>query len=147
MNEQVRRLSKAACTLDGIYWHIAKCSNVKENLLWLLYALDDGESHTQKQICDEWLFPKTTINTLIKECEKNGYVTLEQVPGKKRDLHICLTKKGRKYAENALRLMYEIEDTAMANVLKECSPTFIDDFEKFTKAFQDAAGKYGTPNV
>ena len=141
MNRDVRRLSKAACALDGIYWYIAKASGVKENLLWLLYALDDEEVHTQKQICEEWLFPKTTINTLIKECQGAGYIDLRPIPGRGRELAICLTDAGRAYTRKALGMMYDIEDAALAEALRDCSPSFIGDFERFVAALHTAAGE------
>ena len=50
-------------------------------MLWLLSALNDGEGHTQKQICWDWGFPKTTVNTLIKELEKGGYLVRKRVRG------------------------------------------------------------------
>ena len=53
-----------------IYYRWGRKVGIKENLLALLYALSDGGHYTQKQICEEWLIPKTTINTLIKELEK-----------------------------------------------------------------------------
>ena len=74
-NESARRLAKAACALDGAYDRLAKRLGITGNLLWLLYILDDGAPHSQKQICEEWLFPKTTVNTLTKECQGAGYIT------------------------------------------------------------------------
>lgn len=49
---------------------------VKGNALALLYALNDGRAHSQKQISEDWLIPKTTINTIVKEFTDIGYVTL-----------------------------------------------------------------------
>lgn len=136
MRDNIRRFAKASCTLDGIYWYIAKKSGIKENLFWLLYALNDDEQHTQKQICEDWQFPKTTINTLIKECETVGYVKLERVPGKKRELAISLTEAGKKFADKSLKLIDEIEELAVTEALEKCAPSFIDDFVKFTEIFQ-----------
>lgn len=137
MKDKIRKFAKASCTLDGIYWYIAKKSGVKENLFWLLYALNDDEQHTQKQICEDWQFPKTTINTLIKECESEGYIKLERVSGKKRELAISLTETGKAYAKKCLKLIDEIESFAVSKALEECSPAFIDDFVKFTAIFQE----------
>ena len=71
MNEEfrdlLRRVSIASIRLDGAYERLSKKMGVKANLLWLLYALDDGKPHSQSKICDEWLFPRTTINTIIRE--------------------------------------------------------------------------------
>ena len=126
-----QRIGKITSTLDGVYWKISKLSGVKENLFWLLYVLDDGEFHSQKQICEDWSFPKTTINTLIKECESDGYITLKNIPGKKRELQICLTEKGLLYAQEVLKPVYEIENKALQETMK-IAPTFIDDFERFS---------------
>ena len=68
----VRRLGMAAVRMDGAYYMCAKKFGVKENMLDLLYALDDGAPHTQKQICGDWLMPKTTVNTSVKELVAAG---------------------------------------------------------------------------
>ncbi|AFQ43788.1 MarR family winged helix-turn-helix transcriptional regulator [Desulfosporosinus meridiei] len=141
-SSDIRRIGKATAALDGIYWNIAKMSGVKENLFWLLYALDDGEFHTQKQICDDWLFPKTTINTLIKECEVDGYVILQAIPGRKRELQICLTDKGQAYAKQVMKSVYEIENKALSAALEKCSPSFIADLELFVGELQTVFENY-----
>lgn len=144
-NNEMRRMVKALCTLDGTYGHMSKASGIKVNLFWLLYVLDDGAFHTQKQICDDWLFSKTTINTLTKECETAGYITLQAIPGKKRELQICLTNAGRAYAKQVMQSVYAIEKKALAAALKKCSPSFIRDFEVFTGELQVAFKKHRRP--
>jgi len=142
MEDYVRRIGKASCAIDGTYSGLSKLSNVKENLFWLLYVLDDGEFYTQKQICEDWLFPKTTINTLIKECEATGYITLRQIPGRRRELQICLTDAGRAYARQTLNNVYEVEQAALAATLKRCSPDFIAGLEIFSEEFHAALEKF-----
>lgn len=138
MCDPARRFGKAMCAIEGTYWSIAKMSGVKENLFWLLYALDDDELHTQKQICDDWMFPKTTVNTLVKECEAAGYITLQAIPGHKRELQICLTDSGKAFAGQILKPVYEIERKAMAEVLEMRSSAFVADFEFFDAALRSA---------
>lgn len=130
--KQVRRIANAICEIDGAYYTLSKEAGVKENLFWLLYSLDDGEFHSQKQICDDWMLPRATVNTLIKECEAAGYVTLKSIPGKKRELQICLTEKGTVYTRKALKDVYEAEENALKETLSQCSPSFISDLELFT---------------
>lgn len=137
-----RRIGKAVCTLDGTYWNISKLSGVKENLFWLLYVLDDGEFHTQKQICDDWKFPRTTINTLTKECETAGYITLRTIPGRKRELQLCLTESGREYARQTLCLVRELEQKVLEATLNKISPTFLDDLELFARELQAVFENY-----
>lgn len=98
--------------IDGFYAEYAKESGVKGNLLWLLYALSDGESHSQREICDSWDLPRSTINTIAKELENDEYIILTQIKGKSRELNIELTKKGKKYADEILKDLFELEKKA-----------------------------------
>ena len=82
---------------------ISRKIGVKENTMILLYALDDGRPHTQKEICEEWLIPKTTLNTIVRECVKSGYLVLQ--PGS-REKEIRLTEQGKAYAASVLNRVY-----------------------------------------
>lgn len=113
--------------IDGIYSEYAKREDVKENLLWILYALNDGNSHSQKEICESWDLPRSTVNTIMKELESDGYVDLIQIKGEKRELEIKLTSKGEEYSSKLLMNLYNIEnetfndlnDLEVLNKLKE----------------------------
>lgn len=131
MRDMLRRLAIAVNNVDEVYCTDMSKIGVKESELWLMYALNDGEDHTQKRICDEWGFPKTTLNTAIKQAESAGYLTLNLIPGKRREMNICLTEKGRRYAEKLLSMVYKAEDKAMEETLKCYSAHFIDAVEYF----------------
>lgn len=85
----------------------------------MLYALNDGNFHTQIEICKDWELPRTTVNTVVKEIERNGYIDLIPIKGKRREMNIVLTNLGKAYAEDVLSELYEIEakvyDTLDAN--------------------------------
>ncbi|MCI8553971.1 MAG: MarR family transcriptional regulator [Clostridiales bacterium] len=128
---EIRRLITAVNVLDGIYYRMARQSGLPENALALLYALDDGEAHTQKQIVEEWLIPKTTINTIVKEYEALGYITLRAVPGSRHERQICLTEQGKRYAGERLAPLYAAEAEAMADTLRQYPSEFISAMEAF----------------
>lgn len=100
---------KALYHVDSFYDEFAKQSNVSSALLWVLYALNDGESHTQIEISTDWELPKTTVNTVIKELEQKGYVELVPIKGKRREMSIVLTTRGREYADCVLSELYKRE--------------------------------------
>lgn len=75
-DSEIRRFMLAINKIDGVYYYFAKKMGINENTLAVLYALDDGQPHSQKQICRQWLIPKTTISTIIKELIDIGYVNL-----------------------------------------------------------------------
>lgn len=100
---------RALYHVDSFYDEFAKKSNVSPALLWVLYALNDGNSHTQIEISTDWKLPKTTVNTVIKEIQKEGYVELVPIKGKRREMAIVLTKDGKKFADDLLSELYKKE--------------------------------------
>lgn len=112
-------LGKEIYHLDAIYAKYAKKSQVAPTLLWILYALNDNNIHTQKEICLDWDLPKSTVNTIIMELKEKGFVILNPIKGQRREMTIELTKIGKAYADNLLAEIYELE----ARTFKELSST------------------------
>ena len=109
--QEIRELMIASNMLDGIYARMARKLGIKDNTLALLYALDDGAPHSQIEICRQWKIPKTTLNTIVQECIRKGYAELVSAAHTK-EKHILLTPAGRQAAEEALRPLYAMEETA-----------------------------------
>lgn len=122
----LRRLAIAINNVDEVYCTDMAKIGVKESELWLMFVLNDNERPSQKQICDEWGFPRTTLNTAIKQAETAGYLTMSLTPGKRREMNVCLTEKGQVYAEKLLNIIYKTEDKATEETLKHYSVDFID---------------------
>lgn len=137
---KIRRLMIALNKIDGIYYMIAKKEGTKENLLSLLYALSDGKSHSQKQICEEWLIPRTTINTVVKECINYGYVTL--TPTGKKEKNIELTDSGKKYTQKLLAELFTMEDIAINRTFEKYPEDFIDAMEYFAAILNERLENY-----
>ena len=110
---------RALYHVDSFYDEFAKKSNVSSALLWVLYALNDGKPHTQIEISNDWELPKTTVNTVIKELQKDGYVELVPIKGKRREMSIVLTECGKKFADNVLSDLYKIEAEAYKSLTAE----------------------------
>ncbi len=139
--KNIRKIMISVNIIDGICELLAKKIGVKENTLTLFYALDDGNPHSQKEICEKWLIPRTTLNTIVKECIQKEYIFLNEDNGKK-EKEICLTPKGQLFAKDILQQVYEIEKQAMERTLLETSPDFIHGLELFTKQLQNEAEQF-----
>ncbi len=112
MNERdfFYKLGKLVYQIDGVYEEYGKNFSLSSpNLLWILYALNDGEHHSQKQICEDWLIPRSTANTIIKDLENKKYIRLSKIKGEKRELQVSLTEKGKEYANGILSELYNLE--------------------------------------
>ena len=49
------------------------------------------------------------MNTVIKEIQKEGYVELVPIKGKRREMSIVLTEGGKKFANDVLSDLYKKE--------------------------------------
>lgn len=141
VREMMRKFTMALNNIDEVYCSDKLKTGVKESELWLLYALDDGELHSQKQICEEWGIPRTTLNTTIKQMEAEGYLTLIPITGKRREMNICLTESGKIYAQQILKSIYEAEDQAMEATANRYSMDFIDALDYFSTCLKSAFDK------
>ncbi|MCQ2516939.1 MAG: MarR family transcriptional regulator [Saccharofermentans sp.] len=123
---------KAIYHVDSFYTEFAKQSNVSSALLWVLYALNDGKPHTQIEVSNDWKLPKTTVNTVVKELEQNGYVELIAIKGKRREMSIVLTKEGEEYADSLLAQLYK-KEAEVFKALTQDDKEVIKVLEKITK--------------
>lgn len=114
--------------IDGIYDEYGKkCKVASPNVLWVLYALNDDEKHSQKDICDGWSIPRTTINTIIKDLEQQEMIGMFPIPGKRREKYIKLTAKGKEYADYVLAKLYQKEKMIFERISEP--DKFINDLE------------------
>ncbi|EOL41959.1 hypothetical protein RV11_GL001705 [Enterococcus phoeniculicola] len=126
----VRRIALAVNKIDGIYYQAAKKSGIKENVLTLLYALSDHVPRSQKQVSKEWLIPKTTINTIVKECIEAGYVLfLEQTTNKEKML--IITEKGVAQFKQSMHALTQAEAYALSQTEKRNATDFISGIETY----------------
>ena len=118
--QKIRRLNLAVNRIDGIYYQLSKILGEKDNLICLLYALDDGKPHSQKQICEE--------------CIEKGYLTL-QANAHSKEKQILLTESGRQYASKLLGFLYRAEEAAIKETLDRHGDAFITALEDFADSF------------
>ena len=98
-----------------------------------VYALDDGRAHSQVEISRNWMMPKTTLNTIVRECVEKGLVELEHQPHI-REKYLRLTPEGQAYGQKILPLVYEAEERAYRAVLQGAEGEFVEGFEAFAQA-------------
>ena len=141
---RARRLNLALYYIDHVYYANEQKNSIKDSELCLMYALDDGSAHSQKQICQDWLIPKTTLNTIIKQWEQSGYLRLSAIPGKRRELTVQLTDAGKAYAKPFLDVVYRAEDEALRQTIERYSERFIEAMEYYGAALRDSFEREAT---
>ena len=73
-SKQVARYYHVWRETNRIYSDWAKKHDISYNALLILYSLWNAKHYcTQKMICDQWMLPKQTVNTILKEFEKKSW--------------------------------------------------------------------------
>ena len=138
MKEKARRLIKALYRIDGAYIFGEYNGEITDTEMCLLYALDNMEKPSQKELSEEWLISKTTVNSIVKRMEKKGFLTLHPIQGKSREKCICLTEAGKEYADQMLMPMYAAEEWAVSKTLEKYPESFIEAMEYFSQCLMEA---------
>ena len=134
------QLGKLVYSLDGVYQKYGRnCRVGASNLLWILYALNDGARHSQKQICEDWAIPRSTANTIVKDLEAKNYLSLTPIKGERRELLISLTPQGKEFADGLLSDLYRREGEVYAEL--ESPETLLSALQNLTAKMQKIAAK------
>lgn len=138
MRETARRLVLTLYNIDHTYCLNEGKRRLSDAELSVMYALDDGKPHSQKEISREWLVPKTSVNSIVKRWEREGLLTLVPVPGKRREMHIVLTDAGKEYAKGFMGFLYRAEDAALKRTMERYSPEFVDALEFYAACLKES---------
>lgn len=125
---EIRRLMIAVNRIDELYYRALRKLKVKDNTFVLFYAISDGKQYSQKQICEEWLIPRTTLNTVVKESIHAGYIQLVSQGNKEKE--IVLTDSGKAFAASILAPIFTAEENAMEPLLGK---GLVEQLERFTE--------------
>lgn len=138
VKEQLEMVIQQMNELTGIYRTAVSKHGVSETEFWIWYILilTDG-SHSQQDICNTWSFSKQTVNTIVGHMVKNGYVTLDVVPGTRNRKNICLTEAGRKYGENIVMPIANAEQRTMDRMSAAEFAVCITVLEKYIKILKE----------
>ena len=132
MKSKARRLTLAIYNIDQSYTYNERKRRMSLAELNIMYALDDGLPHSQAELCRDWLVPKTTMNTIIRRWEKEGLAVQVPVRGKRREMTIRLTDKGKEYVRTYMDPIYNVEEKALERTIAKYGDTFIEALEDFS---------------
>lgn len=134
--EQLEQLDTCISRLTFLYGEWTKRHGMSYNAMVVLDCLNQGKGCTQKQIAKAWMIPKQTVNTIVKDLERKGYIGYERREGKK-EKRIFLTESGKAYAADCLNGMYRLEERAWARLKEEQQIALVENHLAYVKAFEE----------
>lgn len=133
--DQLEKLNLIYKEMDEIYHAYAKERHISDTNLWLLYFLYENDStpHTQKEMCSLWHYPPQTINSALKNLEKQGIITFKPVPGNKKNKLVILTEKGYELTQKNIACLADAEQAAFLNMKEEEQHALLTLSEKYVE--------------
>lgn len=125
--------------ISNLYAMWAKEKGISYHTLFTLYALYHSDAGCgQRSICDEWLIPKQTLNSILKALEKDGYLTYRVCPEDRRNKIVMLSKAGMEYAGPILEELYQLEVFVLGKMDESLTRQMIDCNNQYFKNLKEA---------
>lgn len=125
------------CNLMYEEW--SKEQGLSMNGYLILYSFYDDEAGapTQKSISQKWMIPKQTVNTILKDYMRRGFVETVSMPEDKRNKILKLTESGKAYADGIIGKLQEKELFVMKKLGIRNMSEMNDIMENFIRLFRN----------
>ncbi|MCB6414988.1 MarR family transcriptional regulator [Faecalimonas umbilicata] len=116
--------------VDELYHRIALEIGLSDSAFLIMYStVEFGDGCLQKDIADHYFISRKTINSSIKNLESRGFIELKK--GKRRDMHLYLTRAGQKFVDEKIMPIFEMENS----IFEEFSEEECQQFMQLTKKY------------
>ncbi len=123
--------------INALYHEAAVKTGVSDSVQNILYVLCEKDGRClQSEVSKLTGISRQTINSAIRNLEKDGIVYLEH--GKGRNTILCLTEKGEKFAAEKIYPLYEAEN----KIWNEWTPEEQQQYLILTQKYRDGLKKY-----
>ncbi|MDO5376711.1 MAG: winged helix-turn-helix transcriptional regulator [Clostridia bacterium] len=134
---QARTFTHMSGEIDSLYHEAAVRIGVSDSVLNILYIVcEKGGQCFQSDIFRLTGMSRQTINSSIRNLEKSEIVYLEQGIG--RNTIVYLTEKGKRFTEEKIRPLFEIENRIWQEWTAEEQEIYL----TLTQKYRDTLKKY-----
>ena len=133
--DKIHRINNLISETDALYHQAALKIGIADSIMRVLYTIyDNGESCLLRDIYKQSGISKQTVNSAIRNLEKEEIIFLEQYNGKAK--RVFLTDKGKDYAKQTAGRLYEAENKAFESWTEREIDTHIHLLEKYVESFK-----------
>lgn len=108
-DKSIKAITSAVDRTDYLYEKWAKKLGVNNYVSRIMYMLYLSEVNRQKEMVENYGMSKQTVNTVITELQKKGYIILIPDENDKRSKIIKLTQEGINYANKIVTPLLDCE--------------------------------------
>ena len=137
IRQQLREFNNILKETNAAYSELAKQNGLSDCAFWLMYSIREADGKcTQKDLCDQWIISKQTVNSALKGLEKNGYIILSASPTDRRSKYITLTGKGVEFAHEHIDIVFDLEQLVFQKMSDAESAAMIESTRKYQELFR-----------
>lgn len=134
-NEKLHHINYLTSEIDGLYHQSSLKIGLSDSASRVLYTIyDQGNSCILGDIYKQSGISKQTVNSAIRNLEKDGIIYLEQYIGKTKK--VFLTEKGEQYAKGTVGRLFQAEYAAFCEWTEDEIDTYIALLKKYVKTFR-----------
>ena len=115
--------------------------NISYHEMLVYYTVREQGFCTQKQICENYLLPKQTVNHVFAALQKAGILLRAGGADRGREKVFVLSEKGKKHAAPLLRSLDEAESRALERLGEEKLRTLTDLLMQYDRALGLSLGE------
>lgn len=112
-------ISRDIARINYAYEDFAKKENINYTILAIITTIYNSNGATQKEISQNWILPKQTVNSSCQSLIEKGYLTTRKSNHDKREKYLIFTNKGINFAKPIVSKLNNIEDKVLEIVGKE----------------------------
>lgn len=140
-NLHAREYSHLNGEINSLYHEAAVNAGISDSVLNILYVIcEKGDRCFQSEVFKLTGISRQTINSAIRKLEKDGIVYLEQ--GQGRNTIVCLTEKGKKFSEEKIYPLFEMENEIWIEWTTEEQQQYVALTQKYRDALKKALEKF-----
>lgn len=131
-NPDFLRYTQLIGELSAVYHDMSTLLGISDSVSMILYTIClEGGSIPLRELCRQTGLSKQTVNSSLRQLERNGYLLLEAVDGKSK--RVVLTAAGQAYAEKTAVKIIDAETA----VFDSWSEEDAHQYQILTKRFLD----------
>lgn len=140
-NETLTEFNRLSREITEVYHNVSSKLGISNSTFVIFYALVElGDGCRQTDIVKAYFINKQTINTSIKKLEKEGYIELRASKGHEQLIYI--TPKGKKFTEEKIYPIFELENSIINEFSKEEQIMLAMLTRKYLQKLKEKAGTY-----
>ncbi len=136
VKKEILRNNQQFGKLNALYHKLSQFYDISDSESEILYYLVSSEKDVPiQEIIYFTCSPKQTVNSALRNMEKKEWITLRKIDSKSK--LVCLTKKGKKQAEQSVEKILDIEKELFLSINQEEVEKYLEFADKFNEKLEE----------